>query len=208
MAKKTFTHRELCYKAARYLKNKSLLPFHKCQYVFCELERYGECPDALGFASGSGTQLIEVKTSRSDFLSDKKNITVITNGIPLAALLVQKGIKTYCTGGEIFQNSLAHFGSFAEEFIRKFNIDTMFFSCHGVNEIGMLTDPSLPETQIRRVAINQSKKTVFLCDKSKFSLSTPYNLMPINDVNFIVTDYADITHYLIKDGKNKIIIVK
>ena len=69
--KKTFTHRELCYKAARYLKNKSLLPFHKCQYVFCELERYGECPDALGFASGSGTQLIEVKTSRSDFLSDK-----------------------------------------------------------------------------------------------------------------------------------------
>lgn len=71
MTKKTFTHRELCYKAARYLKNKSLLPFHKCQYVFCELERYGESPDALGFASGSGTQLIEVKISRSDFLSDK-----------------------------------------------------------------------------------------------------------------------------------------
>ena len=103
----------------------------------------------------------------ADFLSDKKNITVITNGIPLAALLVQKGIKTYCTGGEIFQNSLAHFGSFAEEFIRKFNIDTMIFSCHGVNESGMLTDPSLPETQIRRVAINQSKKTVFLCDTER-----------------------------------------
>lgn len=169
------------------------------------------CQAAANLVNDNEIIFIDASTTTlqmADFLSDKKNITVITNGIPLAALLVQKGIKTYCTGGEIFQNSLAHFGSFAEEFIRKFNIDTMIFSCHGVNESGMLTDPSLPETQIRRVAINQSKKTVFLCDKSKFSLSTPYNLMPINDVNFIVTDYADITHYLEKDGKNKIIIVK
>ena len=35
------------------------------------LERVGESPDAFGF-SGSSTQLIEVKVSRSDFLSDKK----------------------------------------------------------------------------------------------------------------------------------------
>ena len=138
-------------------------------------------------------------------MSEKKNITVITNGISLATLLVQKGIKTYCTGGEIFQNSLAHFGSFAEDFIRRFNIDTMFFSCHGVNDNGMLTDPSLPETQIRRVAINQSKKTVFLCDKTKFSLSTPYNLMSIQDVDYIVTDFTKTNEFL--DIENKIIIV-
>lgn len=143
----------------------------------------------------------------ADFLGEKKNITVITNGIPLATLLVQKGIKTYCTGGEIFQNSLAHFGSFAEEFIRRFNIDTMFFSCHGVNNKGMLTDPSLPETQIRTVAINQSKKTVFLCDKSKLSLSTPYNLISINDVDCVITNTKEMYFYLKYQNKNKIIIV-
>lgn len=70
--KKEFSHRELCYKAARYLRDKGIVRFYKCQYIFCELERYGECPDALGFATLSGTQLIEVKVSRSDFLSDKK----------------------------------------------------------------------------------------------------------------------------------------
>ncbi len=141
----------------------------------------------------------------ADFLVEKKNITVITNGISLAVLLINKGIKTYCTGGEIFQNSLAHFGSFAEDFIRRFNIDTMFFSCHGVNDSGMLTDPSLPETQIRKAAINQSKKTVFLCDKSKFSLSTPYNLISIKEVDYIITDSSKIKEFL--DIENRIIIV-
>ena len=143
----------------------------------------------------------------ADFLSDKKGITVITNGIPLATLLVQKGIKTYCTGGEIFENSLAHFGSFAEDFIQRFNIDTLFFSCHGVNENGVLTDPSLPETQIRRVAIRQSKKTVFLCDETKLSLSTPYNLASIRTVDHVITNSEKVSEYFPPEERDKIIIV-
>lgn len=142
----------------------------------------------------------------ADFLSEKKGITVITNGITLASLLAQKGIKTYCTGGEIFANSLAHFGSFAEDFIRRFNIDTLFFSCHGVNNQGMLNDPSLPETQIRKVAIGQSRKTIFLCDETKFSLSTPYNLVHLDTLDHIITDTEKVYDYLSHDH-GKILIV-
>lgn len=69
----TFSHRQLCKIAANVLKNKGIKPFHRCQYVVCELERHGECPDAFGFSSAS-TQLIEAKVSRSDFLSDKKKL--------------------------------------------------------------------------------------------------------------------------------------
>ncbi len=65
------THRELCFKASKYLRYKGLQPFHRCQYVVCELERVGESPDAFGWG-GSTTQLIEVKVLRSDFLSDKR----------------------------------------------------------------------------------------------------------------------------------------
>jgi hypothetical protein len=68
---KSFTHRELCFKAASYLRKQGIQPFHTCPYVVCELERVGESPDAFGFSWGS-TQLIEVKISRADFLSDKK----------------------------------------------------------------------------------------------------------------------------------------
>lgn len=68
--KREFTHRELCLKASKYLRSKGIAPFNKCKYSVCELERIGECPDAFGWCSG-GTQLIEVKVTRSDFLSEK-----------------------------------------------------------------------------------------------------------------------------------------
>lgn len=64
------THRDLCIKAAAYLRSQGIQPFHRCKYAVVELEKYGESPDAFGW--GWGTQLIEVKVSRSDFLSDKK----------------------------------------------------------------------------------------------------------------------------------------
>lgn len=67
------THRKLCFIAAKFLRSKGIQPFHKCQYSVCELERIGECPDAFGWG-GSTTQLIEVKISRSDYLSDKKKL--------------------------------------------------------------------------------------------------------------------------------------
>ncbi len=172
------------------------------------LQKRTLCQAAANLVSDNEIIFIDSSTTTlqmADFLGEKKNITVITNGISLATLLVQKDIKTYCTGGEIFQNSLAHFGSFAEDFIRRFNIDTMFFSCHGVNNSGMLTDPSLPETQVRKAAINQSKKTVFLCDESKFSLSTPYNLISIKEVDYVITDSPIVRDFL--DIENKIIIV-
>lgn len=67
------THRNLCLKAARYLRSKGIHRYHKAQYSVCELERAGESPDAFGWG-GSSTQLIEAKVSRNDFLSDKKKL--------------------------------------------------------------------------------------------------------------------------------------
>lgn len=173
-------------------------------------EKRALCRKAAELVQDNQILFIDASTTTlqmAQFLEEKKNITVITNGIALATLLAKKGIRTYCTGGEIFENSMAHFGSFAEDFIRRFNIDLLFFSCHGVNEAGMLTDPSLPETQIRRVAIGQAKKTVFLCDKTKINLSTPYNLVPIQSLDCIITDAEDIATRFSIDESTEILFV-
>ena len=172
-------------------------------------EKRALCRRAAELVNDNDIIFIDASTTTlqmADFLGDKKGLTVITNGIPIATMLVQKGIKTYCTGGEIFENSMAHFGSFAEEFIQRFNIDKLFFSCHGVNDKGMLTDPSLPETQIRKVAINQSNKTVFLCDETKFSLSTPYNLISIQTIDYVITNSPAVRRYFRPEDNDKIIL--
>lgn len=62
-------HDELCVRAERWLKNQN------CGVVFNEkfqaVTYSGEQPDALGFRSGCSI-LIECKSSRQDFLADKK----------------------------------------------------------------------------------------------------------------------------------------
>ena len=67
------THRNLCIKAAKYLRSNGIHPWHRAQYSVYELERTGESPDAFAWGNSS-TQLIEAKISRSDFLSDKKKL--------------------------------------------------------------------------------------------------------------------------------------
>jgi len=123
-----------------------------------------------------------------EFLSEKRGITVITNGIPLSVVLAEKGVKTYCTGGEIQKSSLAYTGDFTQIFIKNFNFDLCFFSCHALDENGKISDTSLEENIVRMTAIKNSKKSVFLCDSSKIGLSAPYNLADAEDIDLIVTE--------------------
>ena len=63
------THDELCIRAARWLKSQNCgVVFHD---KFQPCTPNGELPDAMGFRHGTSI-LIECKSSRGDFLSDKK----------------------------------------------------------------------------------------------------------------------------------------
>lgn len=68
-------HRELCDVAVRWLKRSNA---HGCQIAMSEIKSGwdGEVPDAVGFRSmgnnQDGSVVVEVKTSRSDFLADFK----------------------------------------------------------------------------------------------------------------------------------------
>lgn len=127
-----------------------------------------------------------------DFLDGKSKLTVITNGIPISIALAERGIKTYCTGGEIQKSSLGYAGSFAQLLVKSFNYDICFFSCCALSADGKISDTSLEENMIRSAAAQNSKKTVFLCDSSKHTLSAPYNLMDINEVDYIISDAGEV----------------
>lgn len=67
----TFTHRELCEIGAKWISNGR---FHQCKSVLIEPATCDERPDVIGFRYFTppfGSVVIEAKTSRSDFLSDK-----------------------------------------------------------------------------------------------------------------------------------------
>lgn len=73
---KTWTHKELCDLAVKWLKRSPSNNGHGCNIAVSEVkaDHSGEIPDAIGFKMSCprSSVLVEVKTSRSDFLADKK----------------------------------------------------------------------------------------------------------------------------------------
>ena len=62
------THQDLCRRAVRWLKGTK-----RCGVVFSEVEGWGEIADVIGWRLGGvWSTLVEVKTSRGDFLRDRK----------------------------------------------------------------------------------------------------------------------------------------
>ena len=149
------------------------------------------CMAAAELIGDSDVIFIDASTTAvqiADFISSKKSVTVVTNSIPLSVSMGKKGIKVYCTGGELQENSLGYAGFYAERLVSDFNFDLVFFSSRGVCENGMIADTSLPETMLRKAVLQNAKKSVFLCDRTKFFVNAPYNLMHISDIDCVITD--------------------
>ena len=121
-------------------------------------------------------------------LSRFSNLTVVTNSPNTAIELGNLGIRTYCTGGLLLDASQAFVGAEAEDFVRRFNADVMFFSSRGLDEDGNITDSSAEESHLRRVMLANSRKKYYLCDTSKIGKSYMYNLCNTKDTDGFISE--------------------
>lgn len=152
-------------------------------------EKLEMCRKAARLISDGDIIFIDASTSTmhiADFIT-AKNVTVVTNGMPVAMLLAKKNIKTYFIGGEILPISLGCGGILSEEIVAKFNYNLVFFSSYGINEKGMIIDTSLVETALRKEVFKTCGKKVFLCTKDKEGLNAPYNLINVKDVDYVIS---------------------
>ncbi len=122
------------------------------------------------------------------FLSGFKDLLVITSGAKTAVDLAERNIATLCTGGRLLNHSLSYVGFQAEEFVCSINADLLFFSCHGLNEEGFLTDLAMEEVHLRRVMMEHAKKTVLLCDMSKQNKTYFYSLCHRDQVDVVIIE--------------------
>lgn len=133
------------------------------------------------------------------FLTAKKDVTVITNGIKTLTKLSEYNIKTISTGGDVVNSCLAMVGELACASIENYHADLTFFSCRGVSEDGTLTDIAEKEDFVRRKMIAHSKKAYLLCSQNKFGhtyfhrlchASQLTGIIAIGDLPENLADYA------------------
>ena len=114
---------------------------------------------------------------------------MITNGIETLSLLSQNRIPAYSTGGEVSaENPAVLAGGYAEDGVRNFFADIVFFSARALDTEGRIYDCFENEIFLRRAMIQHSKTKVFLCDDTKFGKTSPHLLCTLNDVDYVASN--------------------
>ncbi|MBQ7642775.1 MAG: DeoR/GlpR transcriptional regulator [Clostridia bacterium] len=141
----------------------------------------------------------------AEYLKDFKSVRVITNGIDTISLLSKNGINAYSTGGRVSaQNRAVLVGQPAINTVKNFHADLMFFSAQSVNRAGEISDCFEEENYVRQAMMENSEKSVFLCDSTKTNRTSPYKLCSVGDISHVVCN-TDAAGFFAEKYGNKII---
>lgn len=110
------------------------------------------------------------------------DLTVITNNPNVNIALAQQNIRSFCTGGEMLNGSVALVGSEAERFVRGVHAHAFFFSARGVRD-GVISDSSAAERHVKIAMMEHASRRYFLCDTSKAGQLYPYIIAHIEDMD-------------------------
>jgi len=147
---------------------------------------------AIDFIEDGQTLFIDSSSTCQFFarrLSEKKGLTILTNGIITANLLSEEtDADVYCACGKVYSKRSSIHGSETCDYIMKHTADIAFVSCRGLDaEIGA-SDFSEEEAMVKKCFNKRAGKTILLSDSSKFEKRFFNQTFAISEINVIISD--------------------
>ncbi|MGQ0286843.1 DeoR/GlpR family DNA-binding transcription regulator [Pasteurellaceae bacterium 22721_9_1] len=138
--------------------------------------------DTIILDSGSTTMMI------AEELLNLKNITVITNNLPAAALLSDSvDITLIVCGGYVRHKTRSMHGIITENALKGIKADIMFVGADGLDpQIGLTTFNE--GYGISAVMADKSSKVVCVVDSTKFNRRGFNIVLPMHKVDLVITD--------------------
>lgn len=146
---------------------------------------------AAEFIENGDTVFIDCSTTcqcMAEFLTDKKELTVITNNLLMASFLSENGIRVICLGGEIVEIPYMLGGDAAAESALGYKADKLFFASGGITENGIISDTDTYHL-LRRIMIKNSDTAFYLADHGKLNKEFTRNLCSLSEIDYVICDY-------------------
>jgi DeoR family transcriptional regulator of aga operon len=122
-------------------------------------------------------------------LKSKRQLTVITNSIPIASeLSAVPNIQVIVTGGTVRRESLSLVGPHAEVLLREHFANKVFLGVDGFDVQSGLTTPNLDEARVNRLMVDMSREVIAVTDSSKFGRRSMCLIVPTNRIHKVITD--------------------
>lgn len=123
---------------------------------------------------------------------NQTNLTILSNGL---STLVRAShhvphFNVICCGGMLRERSHTIVGPQAEAFFANFHAHKLFLGGSGLTLEDGLTDPNPLEIQVKRAMHKSAEQTILLLDSSKFGARSLTQIIPLEEIDALVTDAA------------------
>ena len=133
----------------------------------------------------SGTTVLEVARQ----LRNRKNLTVITNSLPvLNALARAEGITVIALGGMLRASEMSFIGHITEQALSEVRADKVIMGTRGVSLEHGLTNDYLQETLTDRAILKIGREVIIVVDHTKVNRVSTALLAPLDSMQTFVTD--------------------
>ena len=145
---------------------------------------------AAGFVKDGDTIFIDGSTTSQcmeQYLISRKELTVITNNIALAANLSSYDIKVICLGGAVVEAPSMLYGPESIENAARYKVDKMFFSTSAVSSDGLVAS-GIYDMMLKAVAKN-AEEVFYLVDHKKIDQKFNSIFCDLGEVECVISDF-------------------
>ncbi|MFL6042129.1 MAG: DeoR/GlpR family DNA-binding transcription regulator [Gaiellales bacterium] len=138
---------------------------------------------AIGMTGGTTT------TEVARALSDRRQLTVVTNSLNIASeLAVRPNLKLVVTGGVARAESYELVGPLAEAALASFNLDVVLVGVDGISVAAGLTTHHDVEAHTNRALIARARRVVVVTDSSKIGQVAFARICDLESVDEVISD--------------------
>lgn len=115
-------------------------------------------------------------------------ISAVVTGLDIANVLAADKVPFTLVGGTFHERARSFVGSMVTQGLSRLHLDTVFFSAKGVSVEAGFTDAHLPEVEVKERLIAAGSKVVALIDSSKFDHEAFCRIVPLEQIDVLVTE--------------------
>jgi len=122
-------------------------------------------------------------------IKDRRELTVVTNGIRIALEFMDSPhITVVMPGGILRRDAVSLVGELGEEVLAKFNVQRGFFGAKGITLEEGLTDVDSREVHLKRAMVHAAKEVIAIVDHTKWGKVAFASFAFVDEVDEVITD--------------------
>jgi len=147
---------------------------------------------AAGMVTDGMTLYLDAGTtvqSMRSHLADRDGLTVVSNDLAtVQAFADHPGVDLICVGGRVEKDNRSTMGRLAALVLEELSLDIAFLSTSSWDLKHGLTTPVEAKIEPKRAALGSATTSVLLADSGKYGAFAKYRVMPLTELDTIITD--------------------